>query len=105
MIDFGRNHGGVFASASLVAHLVRGVFAALVMITAVRCQTAAPLASLAFGVAALVTPRGCPVCWTIGLFETLTDNSSEHVYPAPKGPPEPLVSIGASRGLVMRTAN
>jgi hypothetical protein len=53
MIDFGRSHGGVFASASLVAHLVRGVFAALVMITAVKCQTAAPLASLALGVAAL----------------------------------------------------
>jgi hypothetical protein len=73
MIDFGRSHGGVFASASLVAHLVRGVFAALVMIAAVECQTAAPLASLALGVAALVALRGCPVCWTIGLFETLTD--------------------------------
>ena len=72
MIDFGRSHGGVFASASLVAHLVRGVFAALVMIAAVECQTAAPL-SLALGVAALVALRGCPVCWTIGLFETLTD--------------------------------
>ena len=45
MIDFGRSHGGVFASASLVAHLVRGVFAALIMITAVKCKTAAPLAS------------------------------------------------------------
>jgi hypothetical protein len=43
------------------------------MITAVKCQTAAPLASLALGVAALVALRGCPVCWTIGLFETLTD--------------------------------
>ena len=73
MIDFGRRHGGVFASTSLVAHLLRGIFAALVTVTAVKCQTAAPLASLALGVAALVALRGCPVCWTIGLFETLTD--------------------------------
>jgi len=71
MIDFGRSQGGLFASASLAAHLARGVFAALVMIAAVRCQATAPWASLALGVAALVALRGCPVCWTIGLLETL----------------------------------
>ncbi len=68
---FGRNPNGVFASANLSAHLVRGALAALFLLAAIKVQEAAPLASLALGIAALVALRGCPVCWTMGLVETL----------------------------------
>lgn len=71
MIAFGRSDAGIFASASLTGHLLRGLAAALLAACALTCQAAYPWASLALGAAALVALRGCPVCWTIGLFEAL----------------------------------
>ena len=35
-------------------------------------RTAHPWLSLGAGVAALVALRGCPMCWTVGLVETLS---------------------------------
>ena len=66
-LDLRRAEDGLFASASLTVHLVRGAIAALLLSLAVLGEGSHPLASLAAGVAALVALRGCPVCWTIGL--------------------------------------
>ena len=59
----------MFGSAFLGAHLMRGAAAAALLAWAIVHQTAHPLGA---GVAALVALRGCPMCWTVGLVETLT---------------------------------
>jgi hypothetical protein len=71
MIDFARGRSGVFTSASLAAHLFRGGAAAGLIAVALAFQASYPWASLAAGIGALVAIRGCPVCWTLGLFETV----------------------------------
>jgi uncharacterized membrane protein YedE/YeeE len=50
---------------------MRGAVAAALLAFAIVQQTAHPWASLSAGVAALVALRGCPMCWTVGLVETL----------------------------------
>ena len=68
---FERSAEGLFASKSLVAHLVRGGAALAMLYWAVVNQESAPMLSLVAGAGALVALRGCPVCWTVGLFETI----------------------------------
>ena len=63
---------GMFGSAFLSAHLMRGAAAAALLAFAIVDQAAHPWASLGAGVAALVALRGCPMCWTMGLVETLS---------------------------------
>jgi hypothetical protein len=63
---------GMFGSASLGAHLMRGAVAAALLAWAIVHQTAYPWLSLGAGVAALAAFRGCPMCWTVGLVETLS---------------------------------
>ena len=62
----------MFGSAFLGAHLMRGAVAAALLAWAIVHQTAHPWLSLGAGVAALVALRGCPMCWTVGLVETLS---------------------------------
>ncbi len=62
----------MFGSAFLGAHLMRGAAAAALLAWAIVHQTAHPWLSLGAGVAALVALRGCPICWTAGLVETLS---------------------------------
>lgn len=62
----------MFGSAFLGAHLLRGAAAAALLAWAIVHQTAHPWLSLGAGVAALVALRGCPMCWTLGLVETLS---------------------------------
>ena len=61
----------MFGSAFLGAHLMRGAAAAALLAWAIVHQTAHPWLSLGAGVAALVALCGCPMCWTVGLVETL----------------------------------
>ena len=63
---------GMFGSAFLGAHLMPGAAAAALLAWAIVHQTAHPWLSLGAGVAALVALRGCPMCWTVGLVETLS---------------------------------
>lgn len=62
----------MFGSAFLGAHLMRGAAAAALLAWAIVHQTAHPWLSLGAGVAALVALRGCPMCWTVGLVEMLS---------------------------------
>jgi hypothetical protein len=62
---------GMFGSTFLSAHLMRGAAAAALLAWAIVHQTAHPWLSLGAGVAALVALRGCPMCWAVGLVETL----------------------------------
>jgi hypothetical protein len=69
---FKRSAVGVFASASLLGHLVRGAVAIGLLLWAIQHQTQAVLSLLA-AAGAIVAFRGCPLCWTIGLVETIAE--------------------------------
>jgi hypothetical protein len=50
---------------------VRGGAALALLYWAVRHQDSHVVLSLLAGAGALVAFRGCPVCWTVGLVETI----------------------------------
>ena len=66
-----RSANGFFASETLSGHLLRGGVAAVLFGWAFARQELHPLEAFAAGAAALVALRGCPVCWSIGLVETV----------------------------------
>lgn len=76
---FRRAECEVFASRSIAAHLIRGAGAAALLIWAWLQQSANPLFAGVALVMALVAMRGCPTCWTLGLFETIA-NLRSHAH-------------------------
>jgi hypothetical protein len=68
---FSKAATGFFASQSLAGHLLRGAVAFALLYWAIAHQQAQPFTALLAGAGALVAMRGCPVCWAIGLVETL----------------------------------
>ena len=72
-----RSANGFFASESLSGHLLRGGVAAVLLVWAFARQELHPVEALAAGAAALVALRGCPVCWSIGLIETVRNRWHE----------------------------
>jgi hypothetical protein len=67
---FKRSATGFFASESLLGHLIRGGIAIMLLVWAIQHQMQPTLSILA-GMGALIAFRGCPVCWTVGLIETV----------------------------------
>jgi len=67
----GKSPSGLFATQTPTGHVIRGAVAFALLYLAIGQQHAYPEASLLAGLLALVTMRGCPVCWTIGLVETI----------------------------------
>ena len=67
----GRSESGLFATRTLSGHLLRGALAFGLLYLALAQQHLHPLRAVAAGLAALVVMRGCPMCWAIGLVETL----------------------------------
>jgi hypothetical protein len=65
-----RSQRGLFASESLAGHVLRGAIGIALLAWAVLHQSSM-LLSMAAGIGALLALRGCPVCWTIGLIETV----------------------------------
>ena len=63
----------MFASKSVMAHIVRGIIAAVLIVWALDLLSTEPIFALAAGAAAMVAMRGCPLCWTMGLFETISE--------------------------------
>ncbi len=61
----------MFASKSLTEHLLRGVAGGGLFYSAYLLGTTSTALSLLFGLGGLVALRGCPMCWTMGLIETL----------------------------------
>jgi hypothetical protein len=61
----------MFASKTIAAHLSRGVTAAALITWALLHQSSSPVFAVAAGVLAVVAMRGCPLCWTLGLLETI----------------------------------
>ena len=61
----------MFASRTLIEHVLRGAVGIGALWLAVTIATTHPWSSLALGALVLLAFRGCPICWTIGLFETV----------------------------------
>ncbi len=67
----GNSPSGLFATQTVTGHLIRGAVAFALLYFAIQQQHLHPVASLSAGLLALAAMRGCPVCWTIGLVETI----------------------------------
>ena len=67
----GRSPSGLFATQTLTGHVIRGAEAFALLYLAIEQQQVHPVASLLAASLALVAMRGCPVCWAIGLAETI----------------------------------
>ncbi|MFD3745886.1 hypothetical protein [Nocardia sp. NPDC058633] len=61
-----------FASASMVEHLLRGGAGFGALIGSIALIPAVGPISLFLLPVGLVALRGCPLCWTIGLMQTLS---------------------------------
>jgi hypothetical protein len=61
----------MFASNTLVEHLLRGVVGIGAFALAATLASSHPLLALTLLPVALVALRGCPMCWTMGLIETI----------------------------------
>jgi hypothetical protein len=71
----------MFASKTLTEHLARGVVGVGALVTCVAETSAHPLLALAMVPIGLVALRGCPMCWTVGLLETLAAKLQRHSPP------------------------
>ena len=60
-----------FASRSVWEHLLRGTAGITALVMAIRVGSEHPVAALGLGIFALAAFRGCPLCWTVGLFDTV----------------------------------
>ena len=67
----GKSPSGLFATQTLTGHVIRGAVAFALLTLAIGQQHLHHVATLLAGLLALVAMRGCPVCWTIGLAETI----------------------------------
>ena len=65
----------MFASTTFAEHILRGVTGVVAIAAAIWLGhidgNAALAGSIGLGLVALVALRGCPVCWTTGLFEMM----------------------------------
>lgn len=61
----------MFASTTLQEHLLRGLVGIGAFAAAVVYGPEAPWLGIVLVPAGLIALRGCPMCWMMGLFETL----------------------------------
>jgi len=62
----------MFGSKSLAEHLVRGLIGLGALVAAVLLAPRQPWLAVALLPVGLVSLRGCPSCWLMGLIETAT---------------------------------
>lgn len=60
-----------FASKTLREHFLRGALGIAAFVAVPSAATVHPLLGLAFVPVAMLLLRGCPLCWTVGLVQTL----------------------------------
>jgi hypothetical protein len=86
-----------FGSSSVTTHLLRGAGGLAVLALAMHAESISIWLALLLLPVALWLFRGCPVCWTVGLFETLAhrflarhesldDAPAEHPVDRRRGP-------------------
>lgn len=67
----GKSPDSFFATRTLSGHLLRGAAAFGLLAMGIGQHRAHGALSLGAGLLALVLLRGCPMCWLIGLIETV----------------------------------
>jgi len=60
-----------FASRTVTRHLLRGVLGAGLLAVAVSSAASHPVLAIAAAIGGVAALRGCPMCWTLGLCETI----------------------------------
>ncbi|MDI2129144.1 hypothetical protein QI554_23650 [Yinghuangia seranimata] len=63
---------GGFASASVPRHLARGAVGFGALVASLALLPVVGVVSLLLAPVGLVALRGCPMCWAIGLVETIS---------------------------------
>jgi len=70
----------MFASRTLIEHIVRGVIGIAALAAAIwlaqRADALGLIGSIVLALVALIAWRGCPLCWLTGLVETLRGKDS-----------------------------
>lgn len=66
----------MFCSTSVSQHLLRGIIALALIATAVYVSQFGWLWAGLPLLGAFVAMRGCPMCWLVGLFETIRQRQS-----------------------------
>lgn len=61
----------MFRSQTIIAHLIRGVIGLGALTFAMMWMHSDPPLAIAALIVALLSLRGCPMCWTVGLIETI----------------------------------
>ena len=61
----------MFASKSILEHLARGAAGLGALVASAVLAPTQPWLSVALFPLALVALRGCPMCWTVGLIQTV----------------------------------
>jgi hypothetical protein len=61
----------MFASKSLLVHLSRGAVGLLAFAASIRLAESEPWSLWLTLPVALIALRGCPMCWTVGLIQTV----------------------------------
>jgi hypothetical protein len=74
-----------FASPSITIHLARGASAALLgflaMLSLHTMTLGGSIGAVIAAGGALFMLRGCPMCWTLGLFETVANRIAQRAAP------------------------
>lgn len=65
-----------FASRSGAEHLLRGVIGVGALALGVWVARDHPWMSIALGGITILAWRGCPLCWTVGLWQTLSPDTA-----------------------------
>lgn len=68
----------MYCSRSVSLHLLRGAAAMALILAAFFFSSYGLLWSALAGIGAVVLLRGCPMCWLMGLFETLRRGREIH---------------------------
>jgi hypothetical protein len=69
--------GTPFARNSLLEHIARGIVGIGALFLAMQISNSHPVTAMGLGAIMLLAFRGCPVCWTIGLVETIQQRSRQ----------------------------
>ena len=67
----------MYCSSSVSVHLLRGAAAIALLVASVLLSSYGLVWSAMAAIGAVVLLRGCPICWLIGLFETLKNRRNE----------------------------
>lgn len=72
----------MYCSRSVSIHLLRGVLALGLIVSAIFANRFGLIWSGLAVLGAVVLLRGCPMCWLVGLFETLKRGKAAKAVPA-----------------------